>query len=206
MDKGRLEAFSDGVIAIIITITVLMIEAPKGEDFAALKEIIPLVVVYAVSFLMIGTNWANHHHLLKVTDHIDGKVIWANHFYLFTLSFYPVATAWVGTTRYAALPTTMYVVVNLIESLAFILVEKTIIRTNDCQRLRDLVGKSKKELFTVLLELTALICSFITPVRYMSYVLLLVMTGLWIVPDLRLNKIYHESQKKQKERDDEKSI
>ena len=104
MDKGRLEAFSDGVIAIIITITVLLIEPPKGENLSDLTEILPLVLVYTVSFIMIGTNWANHHHLLKVTDHINGKIIWANHFYLFTLSFYPVATAWAGKTNFASLP------------------------------------------------------------------------------------------------------
>ncbi|MBR1444248.1 MAG: DUF1211 domain-containing protein [Firmicutes bacterium] len=76
MDKGRLEAFSDGVIAIIITITALLIEPPKGSTFNDLKEILPLILVYTVSFIMIGTNWANHHHLLKITEHINGKVIW----------------------------------------------------------------------------------------------------------------------------------
>lgn len=157
MDKGRLEAFSDGVIAIIITITVLLIEAPEGASWADLQEILPLVLVYAVSFLMIGTNWANHHHLLKVTDHVDGKIIWANHFYLFSLSFYPVATAWVGKTEFAALPTVTYVAVNLVESLAFILLERTILHSHGSTALHSRIAKSKKELLTVLLEIAALI-------------------------------------------------
>lgn len=195
MDKGRLEAFSDGVIAIIITITVLLIEAPKGASWADLQEILPLVLVYAVSFLMIGTNWANHHHLLKVTDHVDGKIIWANHFYLFSLSFYPVATAWVGKTEFAALPTVTYVAVNLVESLAFILLERTILHSHGSTALHSRIAKSKKELLTVLLEIAALICSLFDPIRFMAYVLLLAMTLLWIVPDLRLKRVFEEDCK-----------
>ena len=193
MDKGRLEAFSDGVIAIIVTITVLLIEPPAGETFADLKEILPLVIVYTVSFIMIGTNWANHHHLLKAAEQVNGKIIWANHFYLFTLSFYPVATAWVGTTDFAALPTTMYVVINLVESLAFILVESMIVRSNECKLLKERIGKGRKEFLTILLEVGAFVCSFFTPARFLSYILLLVMTALWIIPDLRLKSFIQET-------------
>ena len=192
MGKGRLEAFSDGVIAIIITITVLMIEPPKGEDLKALAEIISLVLVYTVSFIMIGTNWANHHHLLQVTERVNGKIIWANSFYLFTLSFYPVSTGWVGQTNFAEIPTAMYAAVNLVESLAFIVLERTIISSHDC--VKQAVGKGKKEIVTILLEVLALAFAFFTPVRFMTYLLLLVMTALWIIPDLRLNRIYQESR------------
>lgn len=192
MDKGRLEAFSDGVIAIIITITVLLIEPPKGVAWSDLQEILPLVLVYTVSFIMIGTNWANHHHLLKVVDHVNGKIIWTNHFYLFTLSFYPVATAWVGTSHFAKLPTLVYVSVNLIESLAFILVERSILRSHDNLALHQKIAKSKKELITVLLEGAALVCACFDLIRFLAYVLLLVMTLLWIVPDLRLKKVFEE--------------
>ena len=192
MSKGRLEAFSDGVMAIIITITVLLIEPPKGADLKALAEIISLVLVYTVSFIMIGTNWANHHHLLQVTERINGKIIWANSFYLFTLSFYPVSTGWVGQTNFAEIPTAMYAAVNLVESLAFILLERTIISSHDC--VKQAVGKGKKEIVTIILEVLALACAFFTPVRFMTYLLLLVMTGLWIIPDLRLNRVYQESK------------
>ncbi len=196
MDKGRLEAFSDGVIAIIITITVLLIEPPKGASFGDLKEILPLVVVYIVSFIMIGTNWANHHHLLKTTNHINGKIIWANHFYLFTLSFYPVATAWVGKTNFAGLPTFTYVAVNLIESLAFILVERMILKSHKDSAIHEKIGKGRKELATILLELAGLLFALIGPVRFVAYLLLLAMTLLWIVPDLRMKQVYEEVNRK----------
>ena len=96
MTKGRLEAFSDGVIAIIITITILEIGLPDGNDMRALIAILPLVACYLISFIMVGTNWANHHHLLQVAGSVDGKILWANLLYLFVLSFQPVATGWVG--------------------------------------------------------------------------------------------------------------
>ena len=193
MDKGRLEAFSDGVIAIIITITALLIEPPKGSTFNDLKEILPLILVYTVSFIMIGTNWANHHHLLKITAHINGKVIWANHFYLFTLSFYPVATAWVGKTNFASAPTITYVAVNLIESMAFILVERIILSEHRNSSTHKLLSKGRKELATILLELAALVFAFSGRLRFVSYILLLAMTLLWIVPDLRMKRIFEET-------------
>lgn len=193
MDNGRLEAFSDGVIAIIITITVLLIEPPKGENLTDLTEILPLVLVYTVSFIMIGTNWANHHHLLKVTDHINGKIIWANHFYLFTLSFYPVATAWAGKTNFASLPTITYVAVNLVESLAFILVERTILSSYKDSSAHKRLNKGTKELATIILELAALVFAFIGPLLFISYILLLAMTLLWIVPDIRMEQIFEET-------------
>ena len=193
MDKGRLEAFSDGVIAIIITITALLIEPPKGSTFNDLKEILPLILVYTVSFIMIGTNWANHHHLLKITEYINGKVIWANHFYLFTLSFYPVATAWVGKTNFASVPTITYVAVNLLESMAFILVERIILYEHRNSSTHKLLSKGRKELATILLELAALVFAFSGRLRFVSYILLLAMTLLWIVPDLRMKRIFEET-------------
>ena len=135
MSKGRLEAFSDGVLAIIITIVILMFDIPEGNDLNALKEMLPLFIVYLVSFVMFGMNWANHHHMLQVTEKVNGKIIWANHLYLFTMSFYPVATGWAGKSNFAALPTIMYVVINLVESLSYILLERTIINSHDCVKL-----------------------------------------------------------------------
>ena len=136
MSKGRLEVFSDGVLAIIITIVILMFDIPEGNDLNALKEMAPLFIVYLVSFVMIGMNWANHHHMLQVTEKVNGKIIWANHLYLFTMSFYPVATGWAGKSNFAALPTIMYVVINLVESLSYILLERTIISSHDCVKLK----------------------------------------------------------------------
>ena len=113
MTKGRLEAFSDGVIAIIITITILEIGLPEGDDMRALITILPLAVSYLISFIMVGTNWNNHHHLLQVAGSVDGKILWANLLYLFVLSFQPVATGWVGRSRFAPLPVRVYCLLNL---------------------------------------------------------------------------------------------
>ena len=101
--SASLEAFSDGVLAIIIMIVILMFDIPEGNDLNTLKEMAPLFIVYLVSFVMSGMNWANHHHMLQVTEKVNGKIIWANHLYLFTMSFYPVATGWAGKSNFAAL-------------------------------------------------------------------------------------------------------
>ena len=113
MGKNRLEAFSDGVIAIIITITILIIDLPDGNDLHALARILPLVICYLISFVMVGTNWANHHHLLQVRGSVNGKILWANLLYLFVLSFQPVCTGWVGKSGFAMLPVRVYVLMNL---------------------------------------------------------------------------------------------
>ena len=160
MGKSRLEAFSDVVLAIIITIVILMFDIPNGNDLSALREMIPLFIVYLVSFFMIGTNWANHHHLLQVTEKVNGKIIWANHLYLFTMTFYPVATGWVGRSSFAALPTIMYVVINLVESLSYFLLQHMIITSHNCVKLKKAVNGSKKEALTIGLELAALVCAF----------------------------------------------
>ena len=198
MTKGRLEAFSDGVIAIIITITVLLIDAPDGKDFSALLQILPLAVVYAVSFIVIGTHWANHHHLLQVAKHVNGKILWANLFYLFTLSFYPVATGWVGKSNFSPAPITVYALINLVEAIAYIILQKAILSSHDCVVLKNVINESQKEFFTILLDVTAVICSLIPKIRFMTFVLLLGMTALWIVPDLRLKKAYMMSNSGEK--------
>lgn len=195
MSKGRLEAFSDGVLAIIITIVILMFDILEGNDLNALKEMVPLFIVYLVSFVMIGMNWANHHHMLQVTEKVNGKIIWANHLYLFTMSFYPVATGWAGKSNFAALPTIMYVVINLVESLSYILLERTIISSHDCVKLKNAVNGSKKEALTIGLELAALVCAFFKPVRWAAYVLLVVMAAMWVIPDIRMSRVYDESRK-----------
>ncbi|MBQ9219865.1 TMEM175 family protein [Succinivibrio sp.] len=197
MEKGRLEAFSDGVFAIIITITVLTITTPEGASVFDLKEMVPLILVYGVSFLMIGTNWANHHYLLNITSHINGKVIWANHIYLFTLSFFPVTTEWVGKTGFQSIPTIVYVVVNLAESTAFIVLERIIISSCICKNL-DLgkLKKAFKEEATIFLELMALLIAFSEHFRILSYMLLIFMALMWVIPDFRMKKVYEIQRKK----------
>ena len=113
MDKGRMEAFSDGVIAIIITIMVLEITAPDGASMADLLSMVPAVIAYTVSFVGVGTYWNNHHHLLKLVHKVDGRMLWSNLVFLFVLSFFPLATDWMQKTGYAPLPTTCYVVSDM---------------------------------------------------------------------------------------------
>ena len=195
MSKGRVEAFSDGVIAIIITIIVLLFDVPDGNDFAALMNMMPLVLMYLVSFILIGTHWVNHHHLFQVTVKVNGRIIWANLLYLFTLSLMPVATGWVGVSRFAQFPTTVYAVVSMAASLSYILLQKLIVSSHDCVRLKEVIDNSKKELVTVILHTLALICSFITPIRFLTYVFLVAMSLLWVIPDIRMSKVYDESNR-----------
>lgn len=195
MSTGRLEAFSDGVIAIVITIIVLLIDLPDGDDVGALARMAPLVAAYAVSFVLIGMRWANHHHLLQVTEKVNGKIMWANLLYLFALSLYPIATGWVGKTNFAAIHTTVFASLNLSETLVFILLERAILSSQASTALQSAVKSSKKELYSILLELSAVLCSLFVPLRAASYVLLLLMSGLWIVPDLRMKRAFEETQR-----------
>ena len=195
MTKGRLEAFSDGVIAIIITITILLIDLPDGNEWADLMAIMPLVGCYLISFILVGTNWVNHHHLLQVTQEVNGKVLWANLLFLFLLSFAPVSTGWVGKSGFAMIPVRVYVVLNLACALSYLLLEKTIIHSNECDALKAAVDESRKELWTIGIEVLALILSFIPGAHYASCPLLVVAVAPWIVPDLRMKRVFEEARK-----------
>ena len=194
MTKGRLEAFSDGVIAIIITITILEIGLPEGNDIHALITILPLVICYLISFIMVGTNWANHHHLLQVAGSVNGKILWANLLYLFLLSFQPVATGWVGKSRFAMLPVRVYCLLNLAISLSYVLLQKFIVSAHDCKILQDAVSENRKEVWTICVEVLALILSFIPRIHYVSCPLLVVAMAPWIIPDLRMKRVFEDSQ------------
>lgn len=195
MTKGRLEAFSDGVIAIIITITILIIDLPDGDDLPALVRMLPLVVCYLISFVMVGTNWANHHHLLQVTGSVDGKILWANLLYLFVLSFQPVCTGWVGRSGFAMLPVRVYVIINLAGACSYVLLEKAIIHSNDCDILKTAVSESRKEQWTIAVEALALLLTFIPGAHYASCPLLVVAMIPWIIPDLRMKRVFEEARR-----------
>ena len=143
MTKGRLEAFSDGVIAIIITITILIIDLPDGNDMQALVAVLPLAVCYLISFIVVGVNWVNHHHLLQVAGNVNGRMLWANLLYLFLLSFQPVCTGWVGKSQFAMLPVRVYVLMNLAVSCSYILLEQAIIHSTGCKILKVAVSESR---------------------------------------------------------------
>ena len=185
------------MIAIIITITILLIDLPDGDDMNALIGILPLVACYLISFIMVGTNWANHHHLLQVTGQVDGKILWANLLYLFLLSFQPVTTGWVGRSHFAMLPVRVYVIMNLACAGSYVLLEKLIIHSNDCEQLRSAVSESKKEQWTIIVEALALILSFIPGAHYASCPLLVVAMAPWIIPDLRMKRVFEEAKRSQ---------
>ena len=197
MTKGRLEAFSDGVIAIIITITILLIDLPNGNDWPDLLAILPLVCCYLISFILVGTNWVNHHHLLQVTGEVSGRVLWANLLYLFVLSFVPVTTGWVGKSNFSMIPVRVYIIINLAAAFSYLLLEKAIIHSNDCDLLRTAISESRKERWTFCIETLALIASFIPGVHYASCPLLVVAVAPWIIPDLRMKRVFEEAQKMQ---------
>ena len=191
MSKDRVEAFSDGVIAIIITIIVLLIEFPEGSSWDAFMEMIPLIGTYALSFLLIGMRWTNHHHLFQSVSGINGKIMWANLMFLFTLSLFPASISWMAKAGFASLPLAFFSLVNLLETTSFYVLERTIISSEENEALRKALKKGRKEMFSILLEGGAVAVSLIAPVHLLALVLLLVMSALWIVPDLRMSNAYY---------------
>src|SRR2546426_1607314 len=151
MGKGRLEAFSDGVIAVIITIMVLELKAPHGTDLAALAPVAPALLTYVLSFVYVGIYWNNHHHMLHAAQHIDGRVLWANLHLLFWLSLVPFTTGWVGEYPTAAIPTAIYGGVFLMAGVAWLLLQDALVKRNGPDSLlaravgRDLKGKLSAE-------------------------------------------------------------
>src|ERR1041385_5997788 len=128
MTKSRLEAFSDGVIAILITIMVLELRAPQGADWQALRPVVPALLTYVLSFVFLGIYWTNHHHLLHATERINGAILWANLHLLFWLSLIPFVTGWMGENHFAPLPTAAYGVVLLLSAVAWTILQTTIVR------------------------------------------------------------------------------
>ncbi|MBQ9009188.1 MAG: DUF1211 domain-containing protein [Clostridia bacterium] len=194
MTKGRLEAFSDGVIAIIITITILLIDLPEGNEWPDLVHNLPIVGSYLISFIIVGTNWVNHHHLLQVTREVNGKILWANLLYLFPLSFIPVTTGWVGRSMFSMVPVTVYVLMNLANAGTYLLLERAIICSQNSEIMKDAVDEHRKEIWTIGIELIALLLSFIKGAHYWSCPLLVVAFAPWIIPDLRMKRVYEESR------------
>jgi uncharacterized membrane protein len=153
MSTERLKAFSDGVIAILITIMVLELKVPHGTDLDALSGLVPVFLVYILSFLMLGIYWNNHHHMFAVTDRITGGTLWANIHLLFWLSLVPFVTGWMGENHFAPLPTALYGVVLLMAGVAYYILEQTIIRSQGASsRLKAAVGNDAKGLRAVVCD------------------------------------------------------
>jgi uncharacterized membrane protein len=185
MSKGRLEAFSDGVIAILITIMVLELKVPHGIDWAALQPIVPVFLTYVLSFVILGIYWNNHHHMLQMTDRINGGILWANLHLLFWLSLVPFVTGWMGENHFAPLPTAVYGVVLLFAGVAYFILEKTIIAgQGPHSRLAAAVGNEGKARLSVALYASAIPLAFVHQAIADSIYVLVVL--MWLVPDRRI--------------------
>ena len=185
MSSGRLEAFSDGVIAIIITIMVLELKVPHGEAFDALVPLIPVLLSYVLSFVYVGIYWNNHHHMLHACDAVTGRILWANLHLLFWLSLFPVTTAWVGENHMAPAPTALYGVVLLMAAIAYWILQQIIIASQGANSiLRKAVGGDWKGKVSAPLYATGIASAFWSP--RLAQAIYLLVALLWFIPDRRI--------------------
>src|SRR5215467_5525304 len=190
MSKGRLEAFSDGVIAILITIMVLDLRAPAGTDFHALLSTAPTFGAYVVSFILLGTYWTNHHHMFQATDRINGAVLLANLHLLFWLSLVIFVTSWIGNHPTDALPTAAYGTVMLLAGFAYNIVQTTIIRAQGPDsRLKHAVGSDIKGKLSLVLFAASIPLAFVRP--WIADAIFVAVVVMWFVPDPRIETQFH---------------
>ncbi len=188
MTANRLEAFSDGVLAIIITIMVLELKAPRGEDLSVLAPLVPGFLSYVLSFVYIGIYWNNHHHMLHTVHEVSGGILWANLHLMFWLSLFPVSTAWMGENHFASVPTATYGFVLLMAAIAYWLLQRSIIaRQGRDSLLARAVGRDFKGKASPLLYLVAIPAAFASPWLSQSLYVLVALLGL--IPDRRIEKV-----------------
>lgn len=185
MGKTRLEAFSDGVLAIIITIMVLELKVPHGDTLGTLAPLIPVFLSYVLSFLYIGIYWNNHHHMLHTVTRVTGPVLWANLHLLFWLSLFPFATGWMGENHFAPLPTAVYGLVLLAAAIAYWLLQQAIIAAQgDSSVLRQAVGRDWKGKLSPVLYVVAIVLTYFA--AWAAQLVLVFVALLWLVPDRRI--------------------
>jgi uncharacterized membrane protein len=185
MGKGRLEAFTDGVIAIIITIMVLELKVPHGIDFAALRDSAPVFLAYVLSFINVGIFWANHHHMLHATEHIDGRVLWANLFLLFWLSLVPLVIRWIDEAGFAVLPTAAYGVVLGMAGVGYALLQKAIVARNGRgSKLAKAIGRDFKGNLSLAMYAVSVPLAYVSP--WISMAIYVAVSLMWLVPDPRI--------------------
>jgi uncharacterized membrane protein len=187
MNKNRLEAFSDGVLAIIITIMILEIKAPEDPSFDSLKPLIPVFLSYVLSFVYIGIYWNNHHHMFQVVKKVSGSILWSNLFLLFWLSLIPFATSWIGSQHFAAVPMSVYGFILLMSGFSYtILYDKIIKLEGKDSVLYQAVGNDKKGKISMLCYILAIPLAFVSP--WISGFLYTTVALMWIIPDSRIEK------------------
>jgi uncharacterized membrane protein len=188
MGKGRLEAFSDGVLAIIITIMVLELKVPHGDSMQSLIELTPIFLSYILSFIYVGIYWNNHHHMFHAVQKVSGGILWANLHLLFWLSLVPFITGWMGENHFAALPTALYGVVMLMAAIAYYILQKTIVASQgEHSVLKQALGSDIKGKISPVLYLLAIGGAIISP--WISDALYVLVAFMWLVPDKRIEQV-----------------
>jgi uncharacterized membrane protein len=191
MQRGRLEAFSDGVIAIIITVMVLEMKVPHGEDWSALLPLIPVFVSYVLSFVYLGIYWNNHHHMLHAARHIDGGVLWANLHLLFWLSLVPFVTAWMGENHFSTIPVALYGFDLLAAAIAYYILARALVAVNGTDSpIAVALGRDIKGKISPIIYLAAIVLSFFYAPAALG--LYFVVAIIWLVPDRRMERVVRE--------------
>jgi uncharacterized membrane protein len=192
MNKNRVEAFSDGVLAIIITIMVLELKRPEHADFAALRPLIPVVLSYVLSFIYIGIYWNNHHHMFHAAKRVNGTILWANLHLLFWLSLLPFATSWMGEAHMEPEPVALYGFILLMAAVAYYIVQSLIIADQGPDSfLRSAIGSDWKGKLSPVLYLAAILLAFVN--TWISVTLYSVVAFIWLIPDRRIERRLHEN-------------
>jgi uncharacterized membrane protein len=188
MHKGRLEAFTDGVIAVIITIMVLEMKAPPGADFAALASTLPVFITYALSYTNVAIFWNNHHHMLQASKRVDGRALWANLFLLFWLSLVPFVIRWMDETDFAALPTAAYGFILTMAAIGYLVLERMLIACDGLDStLARAVGVESKGKLSIVIYLLGIGLAFVQP--WIAIALYIAVAIMWFVPDRRIESI-----------------
>jgi uncharacterized membrane protein len=192
MGKGRLEAFSDGVLAIIITIMVLELKVPHGDDLKALSSIFPIFLSYVVSFITIGIYWNNHHHMMHVVQHVNGKVLWANLHLLFWLSLIPFTSGWMGENHFTTWPVALYGFVLFMAGIAYYILAHALVKLHGKNStLGEALGRDWKGILSVIIYLIAIVVAFENSL--LSFGFYAAVTAMWLIPDSRIEKkVIHE--------------
>ncbi|HEU5399726.1 MAG TPA: TMEM175 family protein [Terriglobales bacterium] len=191
MNKARLEAFSDGVIAIIITIMVLEMKVPRGTDLAALSPLLPVFLSYVLSFIYVGIYWNNHHHMLHAASRVTGSMLWANLHLLFWLSLFPFATGWMGENHFGRLPSALYGIVLLMAGTAYLILQRTIIACEGPKSLlAKAVGSDWKGKLSPIFYVAAILSTLVHP--WLAQVFYVLVALIWFIPDRRIEHVMRQ--------------
>ena len=193
MGKGRLEAFSDGVLAIIITIMVLELKVPHGDNLASLKPLLPIALSYMLSFIYIGIYWNNHHHMFQAVQHINGKVMWANMHLLFWLSLIPFASGWMGENHFSTWPVAIYGTMLFMAAVAYHILAGALIKVHGKDsKIAAAIGKDKKGILSIAIYLIGIVMCFVN--AWIGFGLYVFVAAIWFLPDRRIeNKIVEKN-------------